>query len=229
MTSHRHNDELSFELCIDRKDFIVDPGTYVYATSLEWRNKFRGGSYHNSIVVDHKEMNEFDNKELFKMKFNALPKINKWFTSEEYDFLDAKHTGYKRIGIVHTRQILFNKTERYWLITDILTGKGSHKFDLYLHLAPEINAKKLEDNVIRCTNNVLIVSLDKDTNVSIEDGWVSKSYGKKVDAQVMIYQKVCKVPVTFMTLIYPSKNKKEDIKTIKDKALSFWNKIETSS
>jgi len=56
---HAHNDKLSFELCIDGKDIIVDPGTYVYTQLPEWRNKFRSTAYHNTVMIDNKEQNRF--------------------------------------------------------------------------------------------------------------------------------------------------------------------------
>ena len=38
---HAHNDVLSYELNIDGKDLIVDPGSYCYTTSHKQRNLFR--------------------------------------------------------------------------------------------------------------------------------------------------------------------------------------------
>ena len=39
--AHGHCDCLSFELFAGDKEFIVDPGSYVYSASPKWRNLFR--------------------------------------------------------------------------------------------------------------------------------------------------------------------------------------------
>jgi hypothetical protein len=43
---HAHNDKLSFELCVDGEDIIVDPGSYIYALNPEMRNHFRCAASH---------------------------------------------------------------------------------------------------------------------------------------------------------------------------------------
>ena len=57
--------------------------------------------------------------QLFVLGNQARPKVNLWETNEEYDLLDAEHNGYLRLpqGIIHRRQIRFNKIGGYWLIT----------------------------------------------------------------------------------------------------------------
>ena len=135
---HCHNDKLSFELMIDGKDIIVDPGTYVYTANQEWRNKFRSTAFHNTIMVDDREQNRFVENNVFSIKNDAKVNINKWESNENFDILDAQHSGYQRLKnpVLHRRKIIFNKKENFWIIKDILTGKGEHKFDLYFHFAP---------------------------------------------------------------------------------------------
>lgn len=43
---HAHNDQLSIELNVDGKDWIVDPGTYIYTPLLERRNEYRSVTAH---------------------------------------------------------------------------------------------------------------------------------------------------------------------------------------
>lgn len=64
--SHSHNDKLSFELNLFGKDIFVDPGTYLYTSIPEMRNKFRSIKAHNVIIADGTEQNEFI--DLFSMK-----------------------------------------------------------------------------------------------------------------------------------------------------------------
>jgi len=125
---HCHNDKLNFELCIDGQDIIVDPGTYVYTAEPMWRNKFRSTAYHNTVVIDGKEQNRFDGKNLFGMRNDAEVKINKWDTNDEMDILIAEHYGYKRFSqpIIHEREIKYCKKDKKWEITDKFRGEGEH-------------------------------------------------------------------------------------------------------
>lgn len=226
---HCHNDKLSFELCIDGEDIIVDPGTYVYTSHPEWRNKFRSTAYHNTVVVDDKEQDRFNEKNLFWMRNEAKVKVNKWETNEVYDFLETQHFGYERLSepINHRRQILFNKKESYWVIKDILTGKGKHTFDLYFHFAPMKLEIEKEDPLVANSNiaggrNIVIVPMEtKGLKVSIQEGWVSYSYGEKVTALVIRYSRTTRTPVQFVTVIYPFKAFVPLIENIREIATAF--------
>ena len=204
---HCHNDKLSFELCVDGKDVIVDPGTYVYTAGPEWRNKFRSTTYHNTVVVDGKEQNRFDRKNLFWLRNEAKVKVNRWETNDEYDFLDIQHSGYERLSepVTHRRQIFFYKKESYCIIKDILTGKGKHTFDLCFHFVPvELEIDKENPLVVHSsikdgTNIAIIPTASKGLNFFIEEEWVSRSYGRKIRAPVVKYF----APVEFCSILCP--------------------------
>jgi len=67
---HMHNDKLSFELMIDGKDVVVNPGTYLYTPIPKRRLEFRNTAAHNTLVVEGVEQNECPsgNLGLFNMK-----------------------------------------------------------------------------------------------------------------------------------------------------------------
>lgn len=69
---HAHNDKLSFEICIDGEDIVVDPGTYVYTADPYLRNLFRGTEYHNTIYFDGVEQNKLER--LFSLNRDAKSK-----------------------------------------------------------------------------------------------------------------------------------------------------------
>ena len=207
-SGHKHNSRLSFELFVHDKSFIIDPGSYIYTADKEMRNLFRSTRYHNTVVVDGKEQNRFGEDELFAMHLDAAVKINRWIVTENYDFLDAEHNGYSRLNVVHRRLIYFNKEEKYWVIKDMLTGEGGykHKFDLYFHFAP-MDLKKAKDELVIETGNktganIAIAPLETDgLKLAIENGWVSHSYGTKVEAPIVKYSKTAEVPAEFVTCI----------------------------
>src|SRR6185295_19226636 len=56
--NHKHNDLLGFEYHHAGMPVIVDPGSYVYTSDPDARNRFRGTAYHNTLMVDGVEQNE---------------------------------------------------------------------------------------------------------------------------------------------------------------------------
>lgn len=212
--NHKHNDVLSFELFAHGKSFIIDPGTYIYSADPGARNLFRSTAYHNTIQVDEKEINRFNKDALFQMKEDAYPKVNHWEITDNYDFFDAEHIGYERLTqpVKHRRQIYFDKLEGLWIIKDVLTGVGKHKFDQYFHFAPMDVTINPEDSLVVTTNgpdgtNIIIIpAKTHGLEISIENGWISHSYGIKIEAPIVRYSKTTDVPTSFTVFLYPYEN-----------------------
>ena len=149
---HCHCDKLSFVLCKEGRDVIVDSGTYVYTSNPEWRNKFRSTAYHNTIKIDGKEQNRFNKKRLFQMDNNVVPKCLKWETDSKVDIFIGEHYGYdySRQPVVHQRKIQFYKKEGKLKIIDRLKGTGNHYLEWNFILSPDfkqqlkINSDKLQ-------------------------------------------------------------------------------------
>jgi len=136
---HCHNDKLSFELCLDGKDIIIDPGTYVYTPKPEWRNKFRSTVSHNTVMVNEKEQNILDKRDLFRLEDNTIAKCMEWEISDDVDIFVGKHYGYKYLPetVIHQREIKFHKKEGKLLIVDKFNGTGICNLKWVLILAPE--------------------------------------------------------------------------------------------
>jgi len=223
-SGHKHNSRLSFEVFAFGKDFVVDPGTYIYIADSKWRNIFRSTEYHNTIQIDQYEQNEIDPLKLFWLGNQAKVRINKWESNDIYDFLDAEHGGYKRLPepLTRRRQIFFSKSQKYWIIRDIIVPTKSkklfrqtHSFNFILHFGQiEIIDNDLFSLSITAhdsNSNYLTFIPIKTNNLEkprIENGWVSNKYGVKFQAPIVKYQKISTKPVEFLFLIYPHKNHK---------------------
>lgn len=143
---HAHNDKLSFELCVDGEDIIVDPGTYVYTADPEWRNKFRSTAYHNTVVVDGEEQNRFEASNLFTLHDDLEIKCIEWRSYNDYDVFVGEYYRNTSLStpLIHRRRIKFLKDQRVWEIADIfkplnatndMIRQHKHKFEWFLHLA----------------------------------------------------------------------------------------------
>jgi len=189
---HCHNDKLSFELSRGGRDIIVDPGSYIYTGDYEMRNIFRGTSSHNTVMIDGKEQNRFIRGNLFRLENDAMVKFHRWESTAAHDFFDAEHHGYRHLKrpVIHRRKIFFNKEEPYWIIKDLINGPGYHEFVCSFHFAPGLEVR-IDGRIVVALSYaqvpLLVLSLlgGKDMDISIEDGWVSGHYGRKVDNKVI--------------------------------------------
>jgi len=138
---HAHNDKLSFELCVNGEDIIVDSGTYIYTADPKWRNKFRSTGYHNTVVVDNQEQNKFIKNNLFSLENDAKCKCLDFGEDNEKIWFKGEHFGYKRLKnpAIHRREIKFYKKEKKLEVIDKFRGKGEHNLKWGLVLSPVFN------------------------------------------------------------------------------------------
>lgn len=203
---HTHNDKLSFELCVDGEDIILDPGTYVYTASPEWRNRFRSTAYHNTVMVAGEEQNPFKSVELFAIHPCAVCKLHTFLCTPDRDFLEAEHTGYQRLqpSVTHRRKISYEKAERIWSITDIVMGSGYSSITAMFHLAEKLAPKIIAPNCFVVTSRkgnhvsfLLSVPGEAAVHLEIADGWISPGYGDKRKSAVVQCRILGALPLEF--------------------------------
>jgi hypothetical protein len=203
---HVHCDQLSFELHGRGNTFVMDPGTFVYTQSAAWRNLFRGSAYHNTVVVDGGEMNGFDDKNVFALDFRSNPQVHSWVAGDKYDFLDAEHPGYSGENevVVHRRQVLFDRVAGAWCVRDIVKGSNPHRCDSHLHLA-SLPVNRLEDHsgilIGDGDARLTVLPLGESGELKISTGWISPSYGVKIEAPVVTWTKKGQRKTTFQMLL----------------------------
>ncbi|MBN2406657.1 MAG: alginate lyase family protein [Elusimicrobia bacterium] len=143
---HAHNDKLSFELCVNGKDLLVDPGSYVYTPEPEQRNRFRGTEYHNTVMIDNEEQNRIDSKYLFKMSDDSMAKCLNWESKSAEDIFEGKHKGFCRLNgpVEHRRKIRLDRQNGHLYISDVFEGSGRHKLQWSFVRPPESPGKGLK-------------------------------------------------------------------------------------
>lgn len=101
---HTHNDKLSYELWMDGKDIVRDPGTYLYTPLPHKRNEFRSIKAHSVPIVENIEQNKLGNlrSELFGLQNNSICYIKDF----GYGFIELI-IKYKNIKIV--RRFVINE------------------------------------------------------------------------------------------------------------------------
>ena len=187
--SHGHNDALSFEVSACGREFIVDPGTYVYTSDLRERQLFRSVTYHSTVEVDGEEQNTTLEGMPFVMGDEAHPRVLMWQSAPEQDLIVAEHDGYARPeltggAIKHRRTVEFDKRHRYWTIEDALTGEGEHVFRFRYHFAEKLDVTVGADGNVRACDKMtgarlLVVALDGSESPALEECYASRDYGEK--------------------------------------------------
>jgi uncharacterized heparinase superfamily protein len=190
---HKHNDWLSFEICVDENPVIIDPGNYCYTADLKMRHLFRSTAYHNTVVIDGKEQIPIHN-----VKFNLIEpygeiKVLRWEPKFFCDLLEAKHTGYTRSEdpVTHRRTFHLNKMKSEINITDSFQGQGKHLAEFNFHLDVGITCDQRDGSLILKKNGLPLILMSNEHcefHPEIHEGLVSKAYNKKESAWIVSWK-----------------------------------------
>jgi hypothetical protein len=208
---HGHADGMSFICSANGVDWLVDPGTYIYSASQPWRDYFRSTAGHNTIAID--DVDQATPTDWFKWKDLPPVHLEKSLSRGRLDYAVGSHGGYTRLPepVRHRRRILFIKPD-YWLVSDELTGFGSHQVEIFFHFAPEVSARLLENGCL--ANNgketFLLLFLAPSTRFRLVSeaqspiqGWYSKDYGHRQPAIVLMGEIQATMPRRFHWLLWP--------------------------
>jgi hypothetical protein len=164
---HKHNDWLSFDLCLNGQPIIIDPGTYCYTGNLEMRRMF-------ALIKPHGEA-----------------KVLRWESKENRDLLAAEHTGYARLAnpVIHRRQFVLDKIKHSLEIEDSFSGQGEHLLEWHLHLEVGLSCR-IEHQTVIISNAKPLLEITFppliDTIQTLK-GWVSKAYNRKEEAKIIYW------------------------------------------
>jgi hypothetical protein len=129
---HAHADTFNFEIYIDKKPFIVDTGLSTYNIG-EIRDSERGTKAHNTVEINNKNSSEVWGG------FRVANRSEITYLKEENNNIQSTHSGYKSMGIFHTREWKFE--ENKIVIIDSLNKECSAIAKLHFH--PNISKEEI--------------------------------------------------------------------------------------
>lgn len=173
---HGHLDLLSLTAWDKRGPLLVDPGTYVYTGDLAARRSFRQTSAHNTVTVDGREQAELTGP--WTLVDRTAPTLHLWHADAAFCVVDASHVGYAPVR--HRRQVVLVR-DAYILVVDLLEGSGRHALARRWHLAP---------GRAPCV-----------TGGDLEPGWISRAYGQREAAQVVVERLEAELPCAWPAAI----------------------------
>lgn len=190
---HGHNDCLSFDAMLDGVHIAVDPGSFVYTASWEWRNRFRSTAAHNTPLVDDSEQATLDTGLLWTLGAEAVPEVRD-FDATAFRFVGA-HYGYMRLpdGVLVVRTIELDTAHHRLLIADQFQGKGQHVVAVPLQLPAGAMVEPTGDASVGVTvahrRFVIRWRSPADWRLTTESSWVSPSYGIKKPAPRLLWER----------------------------------------
>jgi hypothetical protein len=181
---HAHNDKLSFELMLNGKDIIIDPGTFIYTPYPEWRNKFRSTLYHNTLIIQNVGQNRILKNHIFGLIQKIQCRCINFSEHENRIIFEGGYFSYVgKTKEICQRLIIFHKIDKSIYIKDkILVNIKNKEYYQNFIFHPKIS---LEDVKIECQGNNFI---NKECYYSLE-------YGKKIKTKCLknfgLITKIC--------------------------------------
>jgi hypothetical protein len=184
---HGHHDALSFELSIDGVSIFVDPGMPTYTGDLQLRNRFRGTAAHNTAVVDGAEQASLWPERNWRLGNEARISEVEERRGPDEDLFAARHHGFERLQtpVRYHRQLSLNRSRREFCGQDKFGGEGSHKVQLFFHLAPGLGCRQVPGGLELSRNSICWLFTAEGGRVSVSQAEVSPSYGVRVPASVI--------------------------------------------
>jgi hypothetical protein len=207
---HGHADALSVACSAQGTDWLVDPGTFVYTASKEWRDYFRSTQAHNTLVIDGQGQAQPGGP--FKWLNLCPARLENWVTLRNLDYACGMHEGYRRLTdpVVHRRRVVFVKPDR-WFLLDDLNGSRTHSLEFFFHFHPDAQLC-VEDHACWATQSDCCFLIMGDSRVSLKaghgkqgpvQGWYSRDYGHREPAPVLAGKTLCSGPVRFPWILWP--------------------------
>lgn len=205
---HAHADALSFDLAVNGRTMLVDPGTYTYTASKHMRDWFRGSDAHNTLTIDRKSSSECDGP--FSWRTIARPECDAWITHERFDYVLGAHDGYNLLPdpATHKRSILFLK-QNYWVLRDQVETSGFHHLEPWFHLDSGVTPLHSKDNAVRMINGngnsavLQMAAFAPNVEWREEQRWVSHCYGQMTAAPVFVFTVLAKGSQELVTFLLP--------------------------
>lgn len=173
---HNHNDSKSFILSLDNVPFFVDPGTYTYTASPEFRNLYRSSQYHNKILEQDRRYFDKDLSSLFWCKDKLLK-----YLYRETEFEIILEINDNKLSPTRHYIIENNKVK----IEDIIENRSTNLISSF-HLHPDCIIQAINPKEIRITNSEKELHFYSSENFMIEDYFYSPEYGKIVKSNKIV-------------------------------------------
>ncbi|MGH2581658.1 MAG: alginate lyase family protein [Anaerolineales bacterium] len=211
-----HADQLHLDLWWRGINIAQDAGSYLYTADMPWNNALAGTRVHNTVTVEGLDQMTRAGRFLW-LDWAQGRIVSAHATAGKLVAASAKHNGYRRLGIIHWREV--STEAKQWIVVDHLSQHhgGEKQIMACLHwLLPDLPYKFDKDEIMLQTDCGHIklqieTSSDELTVVTLIRagevvhgpapadpvlGWVSPTYGVKHPALSLNVDISGRTPVT---------------------------------
>ena len=192
---HTHCDILSYELAIDGQRCIVNSGLHDYDESEE-RRYCRSTRAHNTVEIDCREQTEIWGQFRVARRAKVLSaSLNK--SLDDVCFFSGSYSPYwgGKEHVVHSREVSYANNQ--WIFKDEITGDGLHTVRNFIHIHPEINCVKENDEyfLLKDADKLAKITFSDTVNVGLENGWYYPEFGIKKKNTVLLLSTSGQLPI----------------------------------
>ena len=188
---HGHNDITSVDAVLDGEPLLLDPGTFTYTGSPEWRNRFRSTAAHNAVQVDGEELNRIgEPSHLWSLCDDARPIAPTLGVDRHLHTHRVGHTGYLRLPdpVAVTRTIQLDVAAHALFVLDELEALEEHELSARFTLAPHASVEVVGEAATVVVGRRTFEARWMGWSGAAGTGWVSPSYGVKLQAPTLELQ-----------------------------------------
>jgi uncharacterized heparinase superfamily protein len=220
---HAHSDALSIEFASGGVTWLVDPGTFVYASDPMTRDEFRSTAAHNTVTVDDQPQSiPFGPSGSFSWSTAAKCRLHEFVEYGGAIFFQGSHDGYERLRdpVTHTRSALYLKPDPAanipgrLIVRDQFTAKKRHRYVIRYHFAPDCEARVVTTGAdgpriearhgAGATLTIRVIGdteLQSEIAARVTEGRVSTCYAQCAPAPVAVFEAEGVGTQEFLTLI----------------------------
>lgn len=198
---HAHADSLSVDLTIGGKPLFVDPGTFCYGRSPEWRNRFRDAPAHNAVTIDGATVASMAGP--FHWRRRADARALAWFDAGDVVLFAGTLDGFGNDAACAHRRIVAFIDPDLWIVRDEVTGSGEHDLAVHWQCAESVDAKA-HGGIVTLTGpgrHPVTFQVIEPGGVRLAEGWVAPAYGRKVDARHIVVSRRARAPFSLTTIL----------------------------
>jgi hypothetical protein len=200
---HSHAGLLSFELFMDGRSVIVDPGTCTYGVGSPWRDHFRRIEAHNSVQIDRNPCYLPAGPFRWKRR-NPVELLSAGNWPDRGVRLAYRTKSARRKPVQHLRTIVAESPQTLF-IHDRFEGTGKHWLTFWLHFALGSRLRRKVEGEFEVLLDKVVVQLALERFGSFqcqiwegsEDpiaGWVSPSFDHRAPAPTLCIEEETELP-----------------------------------
>ena len=171
-TGHFHNDIGSITLAVNGVPLIVDPGSYVYTPSVQWRNYFRSARVHNTAYVQGEEPIALTSH-LFNLAMPSRINTDSIFSMHHALYYEGA-VSFKRTLTCSDVALIINDE---WLVP-LESSQQTLVWNFTLH--PEIEVQQNDAVITFMHKDTALATIQSDQlSFEVEPAFVALQYGEK--------------------------------------------------